>query len=67
METKVGYAGRIQKTIEVDLDVEMTHNDIFNWLTLCTSAETLRYLGNYALRCARDLENQDNDDFRSRA
>ena len=32
-----------------------------------TNIETLRYLGNYALRCARDLENPDDDDFRSRA
>lgn len=67
METKVDYTGKVQKTVKLNLDVEMSHNDIFNWLTRCTNIETLRYLGNYALRCARDLENPDDDDFRSRA
>ena len=42
----------ILKTIPVNIEIPMTTNDIFNWLTDCQDAAVLRYLGRYALRCA---------------
>ncbi|MCG4527723.1 hypothetical protein [Intestinimonas massiliensis (ex Afouda et al. 2020)] len=57
----------LRKTISVDVKVELSVNDIFNWLTDCQNPAALRYLGKYALRCAEGLENPDYDDFRSRA
>lgn len=50
-----------------EVSVELSVNDIFNWLTDCQNPAALRYLGKYALRCAEGLENPDDDDFRSRA
>lgn len=55
----------VRKT--VDVSVEITYNDIFNWLTECENVEMLRNLGRYAIKCARDIEEPDDDDFRSRA
>lgn len=55
----------VRKT--VDVSVEITYNDIFNWLTKCENVEMLRNLGRYAIKCARDIEEPDDDDFRSRA
>ena len=57
----------IRKTIPVDVEIPMSTNDIFNWLTDCQDAAVLRYLGRYALRCAEGLDNPNEDDFRSRA
>lgn len=70
METKKEFEDETQelrKTIPVEVSVELSVNDIFNWLTDCQNPAALRYLGKYALRCAEDLENPDDDDFRSRA
>lgn len=56
-----------EKTVPVTVTIDVSKNDIFNWLTQCEDPETLRYLGRYALRLARTIENPDDDDFRSRA
>lgn len=53
--------------VPVEIEIPLSKNDIFNWLTDCTDPDTLRYLGRYALNCARGLEQPDDDDFRSRA
>lgn len=70
METKKEFEDETQelrKTIPVEVSVELSVNDIFNWLTDCQNPAALRYLGKYAMRCAEGLENPDDDDFRSRA
>ena len=70
METKKEFEDETQelrKTIPVEVSVELSVNDIFNWLTDCQNPAALRYLDKYALRCAEGLENPDDDDFRSRA
>ena len=70
METKKEFEDETQelrKTIPVEVSVELSVNDIINWLTDCQNPAALRYLGKYALRCAEGLENPDDDDFRSRA
>lgn len=70
METKKEFEDETQelrKTIPVEVSVELSVNDIFNWLTDCQNPAALRYLGKYALRCAEGLENPDDDDFRSRS
>lgn len=70
METKTEFEDETQelrKTISVEVCVELSVNDIFNWLTDCQNPAALRYLGKYALHCAEGLENPDDDDFRSRA
>lgn len=59
------YKSTVKKMVEVE--VEMSANDIFNWLVECQDPDTLRYLGRAALRFAAGLENPDDDDFRSRA
>lgn len=62
METKKEFEDETQelrKTIPVEVSVELSVNDIFNWLTDCQNPA--------ALRCAEGLENPDDDDFRSRA
>lgn len=45
------------KTKTVTESVELDENDIFNWLTDCTNAETLKMLGHAALRYAHEMEN----------
>lgn len=68
VKTKVSYTGRIQTTVPVELDVELTENDIYNWLQNCRNPEALKYLGRAALNAARRIENPlEDDDFRSRA
>ena len=61
------HNGRLEKTIPVTIEVELTENDIFNWLNDCQNSHTLRNLGRAAFNFARALENPDDDDFRSRA
>ena len=56
----------ITKTISNQVTIEISTNDIFDWLTNCRDIETLKYLGKYALAKASYMENPDNDDFRSR-
>ena len=53
----------ITKTISNQVTIEISTNDIFNWLTNCRDIETLKYLGKYALAKASYMENPDNDDF----
>lgn len=48
-------------------EIELTANDIFNWINNCQDPLTLRNLGNAALSFAAALEHPDVDDFRSRA
>lgn len=57
----------VKKIVAVDIEVELTQNDIFNWLNNCDNPETLKNLGRAALRFAAMLEEPDDDDFRSRA
>lgn len=59
--------GTAHVTVPVEVQIPLSKNDIFNWLTDCTDPDTLRYLGSYAINCARCLEQPDDDDFRSRA
>ena len=56
----------ITKTISNQVTIEISTNDIFDWLTNCRDIETLKYLGKYALAKASYMENPDNDDSRSR-
>lgn len=71
MAIKVDYLGRIRTTIPVEVDVEFTANDIYNWMQRCDDPETLRYLSRTALSRAKRIEHpelyEDDDDFRSRA
>ena len=57
----------IRKIVAVDVEIELTANDIFNWINNCQDPLTLRNLGNAALSFAAALERPDDDDFRSRA
>lgn len=66
MRTRV-VAEKIKKIVAFDIEVELTKNDIFNWLNNCDSPETLKCLGRAALRFAAMLEEPNDDDFRSRA
>lgn len=59
--------GRFRTTLCTEVEIELTKEDIFNWLNDCEDPQTLKYLGNAALRFARAIENPDTDDFRSRA
>lgn len=71
MAIKVDYLGRIHTTIPVEVDVEFTANDIYNWIQRCDSPETLRYISRTALSRTKRIEHpelyEDDDDFRSRA
>ena len=56
METKKNLKTKTQelrKTIPVEVSVELSVNDIFNWLTDCQNPAALRYLGKYALALCR--------------
>lgn len=57
----------VRKIVELDVEIELTANDIFNWINNCQDPLTLRNLGNAALSFAAALERPDVDDFRSRA
>ena len=57
----------VRKIVAVDVEIELTANDIFNWINNCQDPLTLRNLGNAALSFAAALEDPDDDDFRSRA
>ena len=61
------FHGKMSKEVSIEVEIELTENDIFNWLNDCSSPEVLRRLGRAALSFARALENSDDDDFRSRA
>ena len=66
MRTRI-VSEKVKKIIAVDVEIELTENDIFNWLNNCDNPETLKYLGRAALRFAAMLEEPNDDDFRSRA
>lgn len=71
MTVKNNYSGRIHVTVPVEVDAELTTNDIYNWLQNCDNAETLRYISAIAKKQAERIEHpelfEDDDDFRSRA
>lgn len=66
-KASVDYSGNVSVSVSGEIKVNLTDNDIFNWLNSCQNAETLKYLGKAELSFARAIENQDYDDFRSRA
>ena len=66
-KTSVDYCGNVSVSVIGEIKVNLTDNDIFNWLNSCQNAETLKYLGKAALSFARAIENTNFDDFRSRA
>lgn len=57
----------VRKIVALDVEIELTANDIFNWINNCQDPLTLRNLGNAALSFAAALESPDDDGFRSRA
>lgn len=59
--------GKAKKVVAVEVEIELTENDVFNWLMDCKDPKVLKNLGRAALNFARGLEDPDDDDFRSRA
>lgn len=57
----------IIKEFTVFETIELTAADIEDWLAHCTDPEILRYLARRAKTIANQLEEDDHDDFRSRA
>lgn len=57
----------IVKECQILETIELNARDIEDWLCHCTDPETLRYLARRAKAIANQLEEDDNDDFRSRA
>lgn len=57
----------VKKIVAVDVEIELSANDIFNWINNCQDPLALKNLGNAALSFAAALEHPDDDDFRSRA
>lgn len=47
--------------------IELNARDIEDWMAYCTDPEVLRYLARRARTIANQLEEDDTDDFRSRA
>lgn len=66
MRTRM-VSGSVRKIVAMDVEIELTASDIFNWINNCQDPLTLRNLGNAALSFAAVLERPDVDDFRSRA
>lgn len=66
MRTRM-VSGSVRKIVAMDVEIELTASDIFNWINNCQDPLTLRNLGNTALSFAAALEHPDVDDFRSRA
>lgn len=66
MRTRM-VSGSVRKIVAMDVEIELTASDIFNWINNCQDPLTLRNLGNAALSFAAALERPDVDDFRSRA
>lgn len=58
---KISFEKVYPKDVVVHTTITMGVNDIFNWLTECPNIEDLKYLGKYALTCAKNLENPDED------
>lgn len=57
----------IVKKVEMCETIELTAADIEDWMAHCTDPEILRYLARRAKVIANQLEDDDYDDFRSRA
>lgn len=57
----------IVKKVEMCETIELTATDIEDWMAHCTDPEILRYLARRAKVIANQLEDDDYDDFRSRA
>lgn len=57
----------IIKEFTVFETIELTATDIEDWLNHCVDPEVLRYLARRARTIANQLEEDDTDDFRSRA
>lgn len=57
----------IIKEFTVFETIELTATDIEDWLNHCIDPEVLRYLARRARTIANQLEEDDTDDFRSRA
>lgn len=55
----------IKKEVTVEVEAEITTNDIFNWIVACNDTKTLRYLAKAANNRASAIENPDYDDFHS--
>lgn len=66
MRTRM-VSGSVRKIVAMDVEIELTASDIFNWINNCQDPLTLRNLGNAALSFAAALERPDVDAFRSRA
>ena len=66
MRTRMGGES-VRKIVAVDVEIELTASDIFDWINNCQDPLTLKNLGNAALSFAAALEHPDDDDFRSRA
>lgn len=51
----------------VDVEIQLTENDIFNWLTQCDDPETLDRVARWCRKYAQGIRGHVDDDFRSRA
>lgn len=65
MRNTLNWSNSCKKTVTVAVTLELTENDIFNWLIECQNPDTLKYLGRAALKFARDIESQSADGWHS--
>lgn len=56
-----------RKTVTTEVKIVITESDIIRWICNCDDPKVLRKLGKLALRLAKNIENPDTDDWRSRA
>lgn len=49
------------------VDIRLTAAEVDEWMHHCPSAPALRHLAKTAIACAKEIEESDGDDFRSRA
>lgn len=59
--------GEIHLSVSLETTVALSENDIFNWMTACSDADALTRLSRYAAKCAAEIRDPDDDNFRSRA
>ena len=60
-------SAKVKVSTRLEAEVELTASDIVRWMDACKDSSVLKQLARYANYCAMSLENQDNDDWRSRA